>query len=319
MNIVSNCHDYALVGILAVVKNILNLFQIIAPILCILSMAILFIQLVRDPDNKKLMARIRNSVIALFLVFFVPVFVNVGFGMLGETTPVSSCWELAGNTNTPATYIPIDDRGKVSLYYDSDSYKTGGAGLESLIYYSQGSYSDIPFCLNGNTVANSGCGAVSFSMIASSYVNPSYNPKVVANWFCANKLSLSDGGLEDEAVVASDTLKKFGLRADVIFDKTNQSDHNYGTVYNSVEGSNILRAVNAGKSVMFGMPGHWAVAGPNIECSSDKFYLYNPSRPTSNGCYTPEELFTYTYNYNNRCKNTGWCGWDVAISLIGDV
>ena len=318
MNIVSNCQDYAMVGVLAIVKNILNVFQIVAPILCIISLSIIFLKLVRDPDNKKLLSQIRNSIIALFMVFFEPVFVNVTFGMMGESTAVSACWEMAGNVNSKATYIPIDDRGKTSILYDPDVYKTGGAaGLEELIYFSQGNYSDIPFCSSGKTLANSGCGAVAFSMIASSYVNTSFTPKVVANWFCSNHFQYSDGGLEDEAIMAGNTLEHFGMSANIIFDKTNQSSKNYGTNYNSVEGSNILRAVNAGKSVMFGMPGHWSVAGPNIECSSDKIYLYNPSRPTSNGCYTPEELFNYTYNYNNRCKKTGWCGWDVAISLVG--
>ena len=77
----------------------------------------------------------------------------------------------------------------------------------------------------------------------------------------------------------------------------------------------MLKAVNSGKSVMFGMPGHWAVVGPNKECPSSKFYLYNPGRPTSNGCYSPEELFQYTYNYSNRCRIKNWCGWDIAIAF----
>ena len=316
MNIVSSCSDYALVGILSVVKNILLILQIVAPILCMISLAITFIKLVKDPDDKKLLVKVRNTIIALFMVFFVPVFVNVGFGIAGESTNVSSCWKLAGNTETSSTYIPIDDNGKSSVLYDPEVYKMGDEKiLESLIYYNQGNYQNVPFCTTGNTLANSGCGAVCFSMIASSYVNKTYQPNVVANWFCDYKFNLSDGGLNEDAVNSSDTLKHFGLDGEVLFDKTGQSTMNYGTTYNPYEGSSILKAVNSGKSVMFGMPGHWAVAGPNIECSSDKFYMYNPSRPTSNGCYTPEELFNYTYNYSNRCNTINWCGWDVAIAL----
>ena len=317
MNIVSSCHDYALVGVLAVVKKLLSLFQIIAPILCIISLTLIFIRLIQDPDNKKYVKQIHNCLIALFMVFFVPVFVNVLFGILGESTSLSSCWELANNVHTTATYVPIDDRGKTSILYDPSTYEEGkGKILEQLIYYSQPSYPDVPFCSGGNTVANAGCGAVSFAMIASSYVHTGYNPRVVASWFCTNKPNLSNGGLDEDAVTSSDTLSHFGLKAEVLFDKTKtQNSKNYGTSYNSAEGSRMLRAVNSGQSVMFGMPGHWAVAGPNVQCSSDKFYLYNPSRVTSNGCYTPEELFQYTYNYSNRCTNTGWCGWDTAIAL----
>lgn len=316
MNIVSSCYDYALVSILAVVKRLLNLFQIIAPILCIVSLSITFIQLVRDPDNKKLISKVKNSIIALFMVFFVPVIVNVVLGMLGETTSLSSCWELAGNVHMNSTYIPIDDRGKTSILYDPDLYLTGNVKvLKELVYYSQGNYPNELFCTGDNTIANSGCGAVSFAMIASSYVHPSYDPPTVAKWFCTNKPEYSDGGLNENAVLVKDTLDNFGLTGEALFNKTGQDGKNYGINYNSIEGSRILRAVNSGKSVMFGMPGHWAVAGPNIACSSDKVYLYNPSRPTSNGCYTPEELFNYTYNYNNRCRTNNWCGWDVAISL----
>ena len=56
------------------------------------------------------------------MVFFVPVFVDVAFGILGNNTTISSCWILADNMHTSSTYIPIDDRGKTSILYDSDKY-----------------------------------------------------------------------------------------------------------------------------------------------------------------------------------------------------
>ena len=317
MNIVSNCNDFGLVGILSVVRNILNIIQIIAPILCMISLIITFTQLVKDPDNKKLLVKVRNSIIAVFTVFFIPVIVNAAFGIFGESTNVSSCWQMAGNTKTTSTYIPIDDKGKQSIVGNPDEYKQGEEKkkLDKLIYYSQVNYPNTPFCSTGKSVANSGCGSVSFAMISSSYINTSFEPVYVSGWFCDNKYNLSDGGLIEDAVEANDTMKKFGLKGQILFDKTGQESYDYGRKYDSVEGSSILRAVNSGQAVMFGMPGHWSVAGPNSDCPNDKVYLYNPSRPTSNGCYTPEELFNYTYNYNNRCQNQNWCGWDVAIAL----
>lgn len=316
MNIVSACSDYGLVGILVAVKRIIKLLQIIAPIVCILSLGHTFIRLMSNPDNRKNLDRIRNSILALFIIFFVPTIVNISFSLLDDSTSISSCWELADYNNIQSTYIPIDNREQVSILYDPDSFPDDITKiLDELIFYNQNSYSDISFCSMPNTVANSGCGAASFAMIASSYVNPGYNPRLVAKWLCTNKFSLSDGGLKERAVLSSDTLNHFGLKADVLFDKTGNNTYNYGVQYNSFEGSSMLKAVNSGKSVMFGMPGHWAVVGPNRECSSNKFYLYNPSRPTSNGCYTPEELFQYTYNYSNRCRLSNWCGWDIAIAL----
>ena len=315
MNIVSSCSDFALVGILSVVKQILQLIQIVGPILLTVSLSINFIKLVNRPDDKKIPAKIRNSIIALFVVFFVPLITNVVFGMLDDSTPLSSCWEMAGKMNHNATYIPVDDRRSSSIIGDPSNYEDGKKKIDQLVYYYQANYGDTPFCSGKHTVASSGCGAVSFAMIASTYSNPSFEPRNVSKWFCANKPSLSNGGLNEDAIPTRDTLSHFGLKGEVLFDKTGGSSYNYGTTYNSSEGSAMLKAVNAGKSVMFGMPGHWSVVGPNKECSNDKFYLYNPSRPTANGCYTPQELFNYTYNYSNRCQTTGWCGWDVAIAL----
>ncbi len=317
MNIVSSCSDYGLVGILSIVRNILNILQIVAPILCMISLFIKFTKLVKDPDDKKLLNKVRNSIIAVFVVFFIPSIVNAAFGVFGESTNVSACWELAGKTNTKSTYIPVDDNKKTSLYGDSSLYGNGEEKkkLDRLIYYNQANYPNVPFCSTGKTVANSGCGSVAFAMISSSYVNKKYEPTYVSNWFCDNKYVLSDGGLNEDAVESSDTIKKFGLKGQILFDKTGSDNLNYGKEYSQVEGSSILNAVNSGQAVMFGMPGHWSVAGPNSDCSSDKIYLYNPSRPTANGCYTPEELFNYTYNYSNRCQRQNWCGWDVAIAL----
>ena len=68
MNIVSSCSDFALVGILSVVKQILQLIQIVGPILLTVSLSINFIKLVNRPDDKKIPAKIRNSIIALFVV-----------------------------------------------------------------------------------------------------------------------------------------------------------------------------------------------------------------------------------------------------------
>ena len=316
MNIVSSCSDAALMGIMAVVRKILEIIQIAGPILCTISLSITFIQLVQRPDDKKLVPKIRNSIIALFMVFFVPVFVNVFFGMLDDSNTLSSCWEAAEHMNTAPTYISIEERNTQNIIQGSDSYKNESKkSMDSLTYYNQSDYMSTPMCAGEKTIANSGCGVVSFAMIASSYSNPKFTPEVVGTWFCQNYRSLTDSGLDEDAVTKNDTLSHFGLKGEVLWDKTGGSSYNYGTTYNSSEGSAMLRAVNSGKSVMFGMPGHWSVVGPNSQCPNTKFYLYNPSRPTSNGCYTPEELFQFTYNYGNRCTRTGWCGWDVAIAL----
>ena len=256
----------------------------------------------------------------MFIFFFIPTLVDATIGLVDSSSNISSCWKMGSNItlNTEARYVPVDDEENVSIIPGADSYEQGVEQVHkasSLVYYNQGSYSSVPFCSGGNTVANSGCGAASFAMAASTFSNPSYNPAVVGSWFCQNYSSLANGGLNEDAVTTSATLSHFGLKGEVLFDKTGRGSYNYGTSYNPSEGNAMLKAVQSGKSVMFGMPGHWSILGPNPACSANQFYLYNPGRVTSNGCYTPEALFQYTYNYSNRCTNTGWCGWDVAIAL----
>ena len=317
MNIVGTCNDYALIGILSVVRKILEIIQIVVPILLLISISITFMKLVARPDEKKYLKNIRNSIVSTFVVFFIPMFINVLFNAMGETNSVSSCWQMSGNIKQDAVYMPIDEKKKSTIFTDPDDYEKGIQikKLEQLIYYAQTSYKGVPFCSGGNDVAATGCGPTSYAMIASSYVNPAYEPVTVSKWFCDNKRDQSDGGLTNAAAIASDAASHFGLRATVLFDKSGSSDMNYGTTYNPNEGNQMLQAVQNGKAVMFGMPRHWSVLGPHPSCSENQFYLYNPGRPTSNGCYTPQELFQYTYNYGNYCSTIAWCGWDIAIAF----
>ena len=77
------CDEPALNGILYVVKNLLNLIMILAPILAIVFLAINLIKLARDPDEKKLPPKVKNTLLALAIVFFIPVIVNALVYMLG--------------------------------------------------------------------------------------------------------------------------------------------------------------------------------------------------------------------------------------------
>lgn len=52
-DIKSCCNDYGLANILASIKEALNIIHIVVPILLILSLAIGFIQLVINPEDKK--------------------------------------------------------------------------------------------------------------------------------------------------------------------------------------------------------------------------------------------------------------------------
>lgn len=193
---------------------------------------------------------------------------------------------------------------------DSGS-SSNGLRVTHLNYIAQGNYPNLPFCANGSTVANSGCGAAAFAMIASSYSDSKYNMEYVASWFCQNLYSLSNGALSNEAALHPTALSHFGLSGGLIFGGNGYS----GTQYSEANGSAILSAVQSGKSVMIGIPRHWIVAGPHESCSSTQIYLYDSGFPSRNGCYTPYELFQLTYNSRNHCTKEGICGWDIGIAL----
>ena len=87
-----DCSDVALQNVLSTIKNILELIQIIAPILLLIMTAIHLTNLMRDPDDKKKLKKVQNSALAAIIIFFIPVIVNVVMYMLDDTFTVSSCW-----------------------------------------------------------------------------------------------------------------------------------------------------------------------------------------------------------------------------------
>ncbi len=112
---VSSCNDPAFVSILSIVRRILSLIQIIGPIVALVSLSIHLVRLMKDPDDKKGLPRIKNSLLALVLLFFVPVFVNAVFGWLDNTTTFSSCWNSADYKHSSQTqYVPVDPSSKPS-------------------------------------------------------------------------------------------------------------------------------------------------------------------------------------------------------------
>lgn len=86
------CRDVALERILYAVKNILNIIDIITPIILILMLSIHFTRAVLNPEDKKRDKRLINSIIALVVVFMMPIIVNATMHLLGEKTNISSCW-----------------------------------------------------------------------------------------------------------------------------------------------------------------------------------------------------------------------------------
>ena len=126
-SIVAVCSDAALASILSVVKRVIQLIQIIVPILLIISASIKFTEAVRNPDDKKILKKIFNSFFAAFIVFIVPVIVNAAMSALGEQTTFSNCWNYASDKITYSNkYVEIQDKNtKETILINPSTYEKG--------------------------------------------------------------------------------------------------------------------------------------------------------------------------------------------------
>lgn len=122
----SKCSDPALGGMLKVLRNMLGLIGILTPIILLTMSVVNIIRLITNPDEKKNVAKIKNSIIAAIVVFFVPTIVNATMNLLDENFTISSCWNSAGSFNTTHKYMDVSDgRTPTNIYGDSSTYDKG--------------------------------------------------------------------------------------------------------------------------------------------------------------------------------------------------
>ena len=330
------CSDVNIMKAVYVLKTVIMIICVIAPIILIVKSIIITYKSVLSNKNDAISANLMNlinSLISVMCVFLIPTFLNSIFSLAQgyNSAEFLKCWNVTkedidnqislnkGNCSSMSGYewdpyinecIKENTNDLSNVHRQDTGTRPNLNKVRNLNYISQGKYSYLPFCSSSNA-ARSGCGAASFAMISSSYSDSKYDMEYVVNWFCNNKYSLTDGALSNEAVLDPDTAKHFKLNINVIFGGNGYS----GSTYNESNGQAILKAVQSGKSVMFGMPGHWAVAGPNENCTSGQVYLYDPGFPSRCGCYTPRELWDKTYNSGNHCTKEGICGWDIGIAM----
>ena len=95
MLIGESLHCGGIYPILMVLKRGLTIIQILGPVLAIVSLMITLFKMVGNSDlgemekNKK---RIKNSLIALVTIFFIPLFINILMYLVGNNTVLTECW-----------------------------------------------------------------------------------------------------------------------------------------------------------------------------------------------------------------------------------
>ena len=128
LDISSTCKDAALVNLLSGVQRIILLIQIIVPILLLVWGSWGMFNLVKNPDEKNGVKNIINKFVAAIIVFFIPVFVNVMFNVMGYNTQISSCWndaESLSSKGSPTYVNPAGKEEKPSVVGNTQEYQKG--------------------------------------------------------------------------------------------------------------------------------------------------------------------------------------------------
>ena len=184
-DIKSCCNDYGLANILASIKealNIIHIIHIIVPILLILSLAIGFIQLMINPDDKKKPKMVFIKIFSAVIVFFLPYLVNLSLSLLdGDGYQLGACWKSSEELkkemeNRENIFIPTTDKQKQSFILNSDDYdqpeisQNDFNDFAHLNQYNQtGTYANHSVCVGGgNSVAGTACGLSTY--MAARYV-----------------------------------------------------------------------------------------------------------------------------------------------------
>lgn len=131
-NIIDACGNIGIANILSIVKSFLDIIQIIGPILCIVALAINFTKLMTNPDEKKFKAGLKNSLIALVILFMVPFIINLTMSLADGSFDLATCWNNAEKVSTlgeDSNYVETSDKQKDNI--DMGGYNTENAKNET--------------------------------------------------------------------------------------------------------------------------------------------------------------------------------------------
>ena len=124
------CTDYGLLTVLDVMRQILDLIQLIAPIILMVGLGIQFTQLLVNPDDKKKQKALLNKFIAALLCFFVPFLVNLSLSLVPEeigSFQLGACWDTARVSREVlkkenSTYVATIDLEPKTFVISPDEY-----------------------------------------------------------------------------------------------------------------------------------------------------------------------------------------------------
>ena len=309
-----SCNDTAIGGIINVVKNGLTIIQIVGPILALIMISVRFFQLVKNPEDKKGLAKIKNALLALIVLFFIPMSINVVFSWMGEANDISSCWNSKDANFNVNNYMKIDNENKNPLYTNPDDYEKGKPKPK---------HNDNDDCCNnggdccnndegnsqvtGSTGNRDGVGNTSASHII--FIGDSRTVQMYAystgDWSGAN---YSSGGIHEvgndlyvaQGAMGLDLLKSTGIPAATPY-------FNSGSAIVILMGVNDLFNANSYINYINSNANNWKSKG-----SSLYFVSVNPC----SGSYS--NMNNNIVNFNNTVKNglSNMVGWIDTYSVL---
>lgn len=123
------CSNVELAYFLSIAKNILKLIQIAGPIIAIIALAIHLIKLLSNPEEKKLLKNVKNSLLALVILFFIPLFVNVVVNTVDHNYSITDCLDTGGQNSkllgNPNVYYKISKSEAKSIIGNPEDYDSG--------------------------------------------------------------------------------------------------------------------------------------------------------------------------------------------------
>lgn len=200
LNTVQLCNDPSLASILAIIKRVMSLIQLIGPLVGFISLIINLIKLMANPEEKKHKKAIFNWLIAMFMLFLIPFIVNITMNLLDSSFRIASCWNYVDSSvinGQQSNYISDEDNSdNFIIIQDEDDYEDGGSNSSSSSSTHINSINNIRYNLysqadsrwanykysSGSTIKDIGCMITSVAVVSSAY-DKSINPYTVFNTY----------------------------------------------------------------------------------------------------------------------------------------
>lgn len=334
----SVCDNIMILKTLLFIKTLLNIVLLLVPIFLILMTTLDFAKNViasQEDEMKKNVNLVLKRLIYAVAIFLIPTFVEVAINGIGNfNVEYEECFNITqaeienkiaeqkascvgdnhewnDSSYTCEEIETYSETNNNKIYVHNYTISSNSVG-NNIVFYNQcdTKWKNQSYCSGNSNICNSGCGAAALAIVATSLVNEKYDPAYVGKWMCENKIGTYTGiyGTDQVDLRSDNVSQHFNLNIEILFENGRSS------IYSEDKGNQILTAVQAGKLVILNIPNHYVVIGTNEKCKNNQVYMYNVGIETTNGCYTPKELYDSTFNYNNRCKGEGICGWNAAYA-----